>query len=81
MNCLKKILNLGWLDRICVLKQESSLPAHQYVSDGGPLDGAIAAEGEARLTVDVLWIAYVGAVIALIDGHIYPRSFRVRLRV
>lgn len=44
-----------------------------------PLDGAVAAESEAGLAVDVLGVAHVGAVIALIDGHVYPSTFRVRL--
>lgn len=44
-----------------------------------PLDGAVAAESEAGLAVDVLGVAHVGAVVALIDGHVYPSTFRVRL--
>lgn len=55
------------------------LPANQYVSDSCPLDGAVAAESEARLAVDVLRIANIRAIIAVIDGHVYPCSFRVRL--
>lgn len=59
----------------------TSLPANQYVSDCSPFDWAIAAESKARLAVDVLRIANIRAVIALIDGHVYPCSFGVRLQV
>lgn len=48
---------------------------------GGPLDGAVAAESEAGLAVDVLRVSDVRAVIALIDGHVYPCSFGVRLQI
>lgn len=48
--------------------------------DGGPLDGAIAAEGESWLAVDVLRIPYVRAVVTLVYGHVYPRPFGMRLR-
>lgn len=57
------------------------LPADQYVSYSRPLHWAVAAEGKARLAVDVLRVANVGAVIALIDGHVYPCSFGVRLQI
>lgn len=57
-----------------------NLPANQYVSYGGPLDWAITAEGKAWLTVDILRVANIRAIIALIDGHVYPRSFGVRLQ-
>lgn len=57
------------------------LPADQYVGHGGPLDGAVAAESEAGLAVDVLRVSDVRAVIALIDGHVYPCSFGVRLQI
>lgn len=46
-----------------------------------PLDWAIAAESKAGLAVDVLRVADVRAVIALIDGHVYPCSFGVRLQI
>lgn len=58
-----------------------SLPANQYVSYSGPLDRAVAAESEAGLAVDVLRVANVGAIVALVDGHVYPCSFGVRLRM
>lgn len=57
------------------------LPADQYVSYSRPLHWAVAAEGEARLAVDVLRVADVRAVVALIDGHVYPCSFGVRLQI
>lgn len=57
-----------------------ALPANQYVSDGGPFDRAVAAESKAGLAVDVLRVADVGTIIALVDGHIYPCSFGVRLQ-
>ena len=56
------------------------LPADQYVGHCGPLHWAVAAERKAGLTVDVLRVADVRAVVALVDGHVYPGSFRVRLR-
>lgn len=62
-------------------EEVTSLPANQYVSNSGPLDWAIAAESKAGLTVDVLRVANVWAVIALIYGHIYPCSFGVRLQI
>lgn len=57
----------------------STSPADQYVGHSRPLHGAVAAESEARLAVDVLRVADVRAVVALVDGHVYPCSFRVRL--
>lgn len=45
-----------------------------------PLHWTVAAESKAGLTVDVLRVADIRAVIALIYGHIYSRSFRVRLQ-
>lgn len=51
------------------------------MGDGRPLDGAVPAEGEARLTVDVLRVSCVGAVVTLVDGHFDLRSFRMRLGV
>lgn len=58
----------------------TTLPANQYVGDCGPLHWAVAAESKAGLTVDVLRVADVRAIIALVDGYIYSCSFRVRLR-
>lgn len=58
-----------------------SVPANQDVSYSGPLDRAVAAESKAGLAVDVLRVADVGAIVALIDGHVYPCSFGVRLRM
>lgn len=49
------------------------------MGDGRPLDRAVPAEGEARLTVDVLRVSCVRAVVALVDGHFDLGSFRVRL--
>lgn len=66
---------------LTICTEGTVLPAHQYVSDGSPLDRAVAAESETRLAVDVLRVANVRAIIALVDGHIYPRSFRVRLQI
>lgn len=51
------------------------------MSYSGPLHGAVAAESEARLAVDVLRVANVRPVIALVDGHVYPGSFGVRLHI
>lgn len=50
------------------------------MGDGGPLDGAVAAEGEPGLAVDVLRIPYVRAVVTLVYGHVYPGPFGMRLR-
>lgn len=50
------------------------------MGDGRPLDRAVPAEGEARLTVDVLRVPCVRAVVALVDGHLDLGSFRVGLR-
>lgn len=57
-----------------------SSPADQDVGHGRPLHRAVAAEGETRLAVDVLRVADVRAIVALVDGHVDPGSFRVRLR-
>lgn len=57
-----------------------SSPADQYVGHSRPLHGAVAAESKARLAVDVLRVADIRAVVALVDGHVYPCSLRVRLR-
>lgn len=56
------------------------LPAHQDVRDGSPLDGSVAAEGKARLSMDVLGVSCIGAIVALIDGHIYPSTFWMILK-
>lgn len=58
----------------------TKLPANQYVGHRGPLHWAVAAESKAGLTVDVLRVADIRAIVALIDGNIYSRSFRVRLQ-
>lgn len=50
------------------------------MSDSGPLNWAVAAESKAGLAVDVLRVANVRSVIALVDGHVYSCSFGVRLR-
>lgn len=49
------------------------------MGDSGPLHGAVAAEGESRLAVDVLGIPYVRAVVTVVYGHVYPRPFGMRL--
>lgn len=49
------------------------------MSDSGPLDWAVTAESEARLTVDVLRVAHIRTIIALVDGNIYPCSLGIRL--
>lgn len=78
-----KMAERGWCCRIHVAdrrrRRRRWLPAHQYVRDSGPLHGPVAAESEAGLAVDVLRVPHVGAVVALVDGHVYPRSFGVRL--
>lgn len=51
------------------------LPAHQDVCDGSSFDGPVAAEGEAGLAMDVLGVPGVGAIVALVDGHVYPSTF------
>lgn len=56
------------------------LPADQDVGHSGPFHRAVAAESKAGLTVDVLRVAHVRAIVALIDGHVYSRSLRVRLQ-
>lgn len=58
----------------------TKLPANQYVCDRGPLHWAVAAESKAGLTVDVLRVADIRAIVALVDGNIYSGSFRVRLQ-
>lgn len=50
------------------------------MGDGSPLDGAIAAEGEPGLAVDVLGIPNIRAVVTLVYGHVYPCPFGMRLR-
>lgn len=63
------------------VEQEQSLPGNQYVSNRGSFDWSISAKSKAGLAVDVLRVANIGAIIAFIDGHVYPRSFRVRLNI
>lgn len=53
----------------------SSPPADQDVCDWSSFDGPVAAEGEAGLAMDVLGVPCVGAIVALIDGHVYPSTF------
>lgn len=55
------------------------IPTNKYVGDSCPLNRAVAAKGKARLAMDVLRIANIWAIIALIYGHVYPSTFRVRL--
>lgn len=50
------------------------------MSDSSSLYRTIAAESKARLTVDVLRVADVRAVVALVDGHVYPSTFGMRLQ-
>lgn len=39
--------------------RKSAVPADEDVGDSGPLDGAVPAEGEARLAVDVLRVSCI----------------------
>lgn len=55
------------------------LPADDDVRDGRPLDGAVPAEGVARLAVDVLRVSCIRSIVTLVDGDLDPRSFRMRL--
>lgn len=55
------------------------VPADEDVCEGGPLDGAVAAEGESRLAVDVLRVPHVRAVVALVYGHVYLCAFGMGL--
>lgn len=54
-------------------------PADKEVCNWSPLHWAVTAEGKARLAVDFLRVANIRAVIAFINRHIYPGSFRMRL--
>lgn len=47
--------------------------------DGGPLDRAVPAEGEARLVVDVLRVSSIRTIVTVVDGDLDLRSFRMRL--
>lgn len=49
------------------------------MGDGRPLDRPVPAEGEARLAVDVLRVAGIRAIVALVDGHFNLGSFGMRL--
>lgn len=59
--------------------QSSGVPAGENVCDGGPLDRAVPAEGEARLVVDVLRVSSIRTIVTVIDGDLDLRSFRMRL--
>lgn len=59
--------------------KQGSIPAGENVGDGGPLDWAVPAEGEARLAVDVLRVSCVRTIVTLVDGDLDLRSFRVGL--
>lgn len=61
------------------LRSDRVTPADEDVGDGGPLDGAVATEGESRLAMDVLRISHVRAVITFVYGHVYSRPFGMRL--
>lgn len=49
------------------------------MGDGGPLDRAVPAEGEARLVVDVLRVSCIRTIITVVDGDLDLRSFRMGL--
>lgn len=49
------------------------------MGDGRPLDRPVPAEGEARLAVDVLRVAGIRAIVALVDGNFNLGSFGMRL--
>lgn len=59
--------------------KQGFIPAGENVGDGGPLDRAVPAEGEARLAVDVLRVSCVRTIVTLVDGDLDLRSFRVGL--
>lgn len=59
--------------------QSSGVPAGENVCDGGPLDRAVPAEGEARLVVDVLRVSSIRTIVTVVDGDLDLRSFRMRL--
>lgn len=50
------------------------------MSDSSSLHRAVAAESKAWLTVNVLRVANIRAIVALVDGHVYPCTFGVRLQ-
>lgn len=49
------------------------------MGDGGPLDRAVPAEGEARLAVDVLRVSCIRTIITVVDGDLDLHSFRMGL--
>lgn len=55
------------------------MPADEDVGDRRPLDGAVPAESEARLAVDVLRVSCVRTIVTLVDGDLDLCSFRMRL--
>lgn len=55
------------------------VPADENVGDSGPLDGAVPAEGEPRLAVDVLRVSCIRTIVTLVDGDLDLCSFRMRL--
>jgi len=61
------------------MRGKSAAPADQDAGDGRPLDGAVPAEGEARLVVDVLGVSCVRAIVTLVDGDLDLRSFGMGL--
>ena len=59
--------------------RSSGVPAGENVSDGGPLDRTVPAEGEARLVVDVLRVSCIRTIVTVVNGDLDLRSFRMRL--
>lgn len=55
------------------------VPADQKVGDGGSLHGAVPAEGEARLAVDVLRISCIRPIVRLVDRDLNLCSFGMGL--
>lgn len=55
------------------------VPADQKVGDSGSLHGAVPAEGEARLAVDVLRISCIRPIVTLVDRDLDLCSFGMGL--
>lgn len=67
--------------RLQKLRQARLCPlgsADQKVGDGGSLHGAVPAEGEARLAVDVLRISCIRPIVTLVDRDLDLCSFGMR---
>lgn len=55
------------------------VPADEKVGDSGSLDGAVPAEGEAWLVMDVLRVSCVRAIVTFVDGDLDLCSFGMGL--